>query len=479
MMPNAVPYPGFIGGTYRAQSLRASQEQTFNFYPEILGTDSGKNKAILLPTPGFTSWCVLPKGPNRGTFVDQGRMFAVGGDTVYEISMAGTPTPLGTVAYVDAKPVRWASNGRAGGQILIAASRNGYILDLTTNVVTLVRTANTDAVGFLGGYFIALDAVNTRFEWSDLFDGTVWPGLNVYVRSNKSDPWVDLRVVGSRLVLYGELSTDYWWHPENSSLNPFQPLAGGEIDHGSAAPDSFAEVAGSAIWLEQTGQGRGSVVMSTGVSVNPISNHALQHAIENYARIDDAVGSTYHIEGHTFYLLTFPSARVTWVWDTAVPGVWTNRGTWISEENDYDYSHPTFHQYAFDLHTVADRESAIIYRMDDSLYLDVDERPLRRTRRAPALSQGGRRGYYGYFALEVESGVAPLGVDPLVELRYSDNGGMTFQSAGFRSAGKMGEFNHLCEWFGLGSSEDRVFEVVMSEPAPYRITNAYLSSRNA
>jgi hypothetical protein len=66
-----------------------------------------------------------------------------------------------------------------------------------------------------------------------------------------------------------------------------------------------------------------------------------------------------------------------------------------------------------------------------------------------------------------------------VELRYSDNGGITFQSAGFRSAGKMGEFNHLCEWFGLGSSEDRVFEVVMSEPAPYRITNAYLSSRNA
>jgi hypothetical protein len=478
MVANPIPYPGFIGGSYRAQSLKAAQERTVNLMPQVMGTPSAKNGDILLSTPGVTPWCVLPKGPVRGTYEMDGRMFAVGGDTVYECFSNGTATARGTVAYVDPIPVTWADNGRAGGEILLSASNNGYVIDLTANTVTLVRAGGTRSVGFLGGYFLALNAQNTSFHWSALFDGTTWPGANVYVRSNRPDPWVFMQVVSERVFLQGTESSDYWWST-GQSLTPFQPVPGGTIDHGTAAGDSLAVVGGNAVWLAATGNGKGQVMQAQGLAPRPIGNHALSFALENYGRIDDAVGATYEEEGHTFYLLTLPSARITWAWDVTVPSAWCERGTWISEENDYDYWHPTFHSYAFGMHLVGDRETSTIYRQALTLYTDVDGRPIRRVRRAPALSQGGRRAYYGYFGLEMETGKAPLGLDPKVELRYSDDGGETFRSAGFRSAGKTGKFTLEVGWHGLGEATDRVFEVVMADAIPYRLTNAFLSSRNA
>jgi hypothetical protein len=476
MIRSAVPYPGFIGASHRAKSLRASQERTINLYPQFQATDQGKNAVILLSTPGVTSWATLPTSPFRGGHLVDGRLFVAAGAVLYEVHSNQTYTAIGAIAYTDGLPVTFADNGVAGGQLLIAASGNGYVVNLSTNALTLERTGNTRMVEFLEGYFIALDAANSKFEWSELFDGTSWPGTNFFIRSNRSDPWCSMRVLNERLVLFGDKTSDTYW-AGGTYPNVFQPLEGGTMEEGIAAADSVVELGGSAIWLAQNGNGVGGVVMTPGASPREISHHALRTAIEGYARIDDAVGSVYESEGHQFYLLTFPSARVTWVYDLKVPGAWCERGTWISEENDYDYWRPTFHQYAFGLHLVGDRTSGVIYRMADNLYSDVDDRVIRRARRAPALSQGGRDVYYGYFGLEAEAGVAPPGVDPLVELRISDNGGNTFSGA--KSIRAQGELTARAEWYGLGKSDDRVFEVVMASRAPYRLTNAFLSVRNA
>ncbi|MBA3578925.1 MAG: hypothetical protein H0W42_02970 [Gemmatimonadaceae bacterium] len=478
MIQTARPYPGFIGASHVSQAQQASQERTINLFPEVQATEFGKNQAILIGTPGVTTWATLPTSPIRGSFEEQGRYFVAAGDTLYEVFSNTSAVPRGTLAYTDGVPVDFAGSGLAGGQLLIRASRNAYVLSLDTNVLTLVRTGNTDAIGYLGGYFLALDATATKFEWSELFDGTVWPALNFYVRTNRSDPWVTMHVMDERVVLLGSETSDTYW-AGGVYPNIFQPLPGGTFETGIAASHSVATVGGARVWLAQSGDGLQGVVRSSGTAVENISHHALQHAIAGYARVDDAIGQSYQHEGHTFYLLTFPSARVTWAWDVAVPGVWCERGTWIAEDADYDYWHPTYHQQMFGLHLAGDRESGTIYRVSSQFFLDVGGRPIRRVRRAPALSHNGRRIYYSYFALQVDAGVAPLGVTPLVELRVSDNSGKTFQSLGTRSAGKQGEFDAVCEWYGLGHATDRVFEAVTAAAGPVRWINALMATRNA
>lgn len=476
MIAGAIPHPGFIGASYRAQALTASQERTVNLYPQMLrGTPSGKNQAILLSTPGYQSWVQLPKAPIRGTYYEAGRYFVGAGDRLYEVFANGSYVERGTILYNDANPLTWGRHDVNGGELVVGASGNAHRLKLDTNEWSTVLTGDVTQVGFLGSYFVALYSSLNLYRWSDLFDATTWPGDFVFQRSNRSDPWKSLAIVDERLFLFGESTSDVHW-PGGAYPSVFQPLPGGTLGYGTGARDSAVDVGGRLIWLASSGDGKGMVMATEGLSPAPIGHHALQHAIEKYQRTDDAIGSTYEMEGHNFYLLTFPSARVTWAWDVTVPGAWCERGTWIHEENDFDYLHPTFHEYAFNMHLVGDRESATIYRMSPDYFLDVDGRPIRRVRRAPGLTQMNQMVHYTYFALEAEAGVAPLGVDPLVELRISDNAGRTFYSVGAKSLGRQGEYTQIAEWHGLGMAVDRVFEVSFAAAAPLRLTNAFIGT---
>jgi PKD repeat protein len=74
-------------------------------------------------------------------------------------------------------------------------------------------------------------------------------------------------------------------------------------------------------------------------------------------------------------------------------------------------------------------------------------------------------------------GMGTPGEDPQVMLRISNDGGKTFISEQWRSAGKAGEYLARVEWNRLGAARRRVFEVVVTDPIPWRLTGAYLKLR--
>lgn len=65
---------------------------------------------------------------------------------------------------------------------------------------------------------------------------------------------------------------------------------------------------------------------------------------------------------------------------------------------------------------------------------------------------------------------------PEVVLNWSDDGGHTFKGNRKASAGKAGEFKQRVIWRMLGRSRDRVYEIVCTDPVPYRIVDAYLEA---
>jgi hypothetical protein len=70
----------------------------------------------------------------------------------------------------------------------------------------------------------------------------------------------------------------------------------------------------------------------------PVSSLELDTAIAGYQRtasITDAEALSFQLLGHTFYVLRFPSANATWLYDLTTD-MWTEAGTWNSAKGDYD-----------------------------------------------------------------------------------------------------------------------------------------------
>jgi hypothetical protein len=93
-------------------------------------------------------------------------------------------------------------------------------------------------------------------------------------------------------------------------------------------------------------------------------------AINSYDRIDDAIADTFQMLGHIFYVLTFPSAGRTWVYDFSTQN-WVEWLTWLPNTNEYVAWRPLHHAFAFDRHLVLDRSAEHVYETSHELTTDV------------------------------------------------------------------------------------------------------------
>jgi hypothetical protein len=472
-------YPHFIGGSHTVQSPIADGQRTVNWYVERQQLPGGKSQMALYPTPGVETLATATTASGRGHFYQDGREFAVIGTTFYEIGSTGTLTSRGTVA-IDDNPATISSNGDGGGEVFITSGNNGYVFTLATNLLTQVRTGATTIGGQIDGYFVVLDAATSTLFISDLLDGTTWDPTQFAQRSSQSDPWVSMAVLPPYIWLLGEQTSDVWYNAGTFPF-PFAPHPSGRIDYGCAAAFSPEIVAGSVIWLAQTADGMGQVVRAGGFTPQVISTYAVQVALDSFSTLSDAIGDTYQDLGHSFYLLYFPTASATWVFD-ATESLWHERGTWISEDAIYEAWRPLYHAFAFGEHRMLDRASGKVFRMASDLGFDADARPLRRLRRPPSLWADNERLFVSLFAIDLEPGLGLAtgqGSDPQMMLRISRDGGKTWGSERWRSAGAIGKYETRTQWVRCGSARHWVPEVVVSDPIPWRLTGARVEVKGA
>lgn len=475
-------YPGFIGPSYVSQSLIADAEQTINFYTEILQAEAAKNRMALYPTPGFQDYASTSLSPIRGMFYQNGRMFAVIGFEFVEVA-GGVITLLGTVDS-DNKPATISSSGDGGNQLFITSGGSGYIFDLVSSVFTHIVGLQATQGGFLDGFFLALDTVNSTLRISNYFQGLTWDPTQFRVRGLAADRWTGMIVIQSTIFLFGTQTYEVWQNTGAAPF-PFGPILGYFFAEGLGARFSLSRLGDFPAWLSLNDQGAGRVFVAQGYAPVPISNHAVENAIQGYARMgldtSDAVSFTYQEDGHEFYCLTFPTVDTTWVYDRSTQQ-WHQRLIWVDDglvPAHWEAWRPLYHVYAFGKHLVGDRLLGKIYEMGLQLFLDVGGVPLRRLRRAPAVASGMSRVFFPRFELDMQVGIGlstGQGSDPQVMMRTSNDGGLTFGSERRRSAGKQGKYLTHVYWNKCGQALDgrRVFEVNVSDPVPWRLINAYL-----
>ena len=469
---------GFVDGAYETQSRVMAGERCVNLFPARV-QQGGKVRSALLPTPGFSTFATMTQPNGRGIFAHDGRLFAVFGNTLSELSSAGVETALGTVA-VDGNPATFDTNGDAGNELLVSSGGSGYLFTLNTSVFSTPLSSGSTQVGQVDGFFISLNAGTSTWRISDSLDGTTWSALNVAQRTSASDPWIAMMVARGEVYLFGDKTGDVWYNAGLPTF-PFAARPEGFFQCGIASAFSLASYMGSVAWLGRTHAGGPGVYVMDGYSPLKISDEALDVLIQQFedaVGIDDALGWSYSREGHDFYVLSFPSANRTFTYDGAVKK-WHERGYWDQAAGDYTEYRGVFHANCFGKNLVCDPVSNRIYALSSTTYTDAGGDELRRMRRTPHTSAENRRNYFGAVELECDRGVgnanAP-GEDPLVGLRYSNDGGVTWGDSRTRQIGARGNSTTRVRWENCGSGRDRVWEIWQTDPNPARWFDLYVDA---
>lgn len=472
-------YPGFVGGSYPAQSWNADNEHTVNMFIERNESPGATGDLTLYPFPGLTLLGTSATGRGRAHFAESGREWAVFGTDFGEISEEGTFTSKGTVA-IDANPATISSNGDGGGQLLIVSGDNAYSYDIATAVLTAIAAlAGKATMGkYLDGYGLVLDSATSTLYISALLDFTSWAtGTDFAQRSAASDQWVSMEVIGIYIALLGEKTSEFWYDAGGASFPFSKHPSGGPIPHGIVGAFTAAVGEGSLFWLAQSSIGKNYAVQATGFTPQVISDFPRQRIFATYVHANRAVADLKNWNGHTFYKITFPDSDISWAYDLA-SSKWVQDGPWIAERSVFAASRTRFPVVAFGQHRVLDSSTGSIYKIDAASHTDVDSRPLVCERTAPALVAENELIFYAAMELDIEVGVGLVtgqGSEPRVMLQYSNDGGNTWSAELWRSLGKVGEYLTRVRWEALGSARRRVFRVRISDPVRFGIVGAYLT----
>ena len=498
-----------LGGSYVARSINAADNRMVNLFPEAVPEGSGgKEAGFLLRCPGLRLLATVGTGPIRGLWVTNGIAYIVSGSQFYSMTTSYVATLRGTVSGTG--PVSMADNGT---QIFIACNPLSYIYNVSTLVfaqITDVDFPGAGSVGYLDGYFVFNEPNTQKFWVTSLLDGTSVDPLDFASAEGYPDDVVALIVDHREIFLFGNTSVEVWYDAGTPDF-PLARIQGAFMEVGCEAAYSVAKLDNSVFWLGSDARGRGIVYRANGYTPARLSTNAVEYAIQSYGNITDAIGYTYQQDGHPFYVLIFPSAEATWVYDVSTQ-LWHERAGF---ENGLFVRHRSNCQMSFnDEVVVGDYEDGRIYAFDLDVYVDdtQTQKWLRSWRALPTGQNNLKRTAHHSLQLDAETGVglsvtpdydaenlitesgdylmtesgdyltttsyfgAP-GYNPQVMLRWSDDAGHTWSNEHWNSMGKIGSYGTRTIWRRLGMTEkirDRVYEVSGTDPVKIAIMGAEL-----
>ena len=458
-----VRWPNFAGGTVLARSPLAADELTINLWPCTIPTPTGKSQRVLYGCPGSVLEADLGTGqPVRGLFDENGRTFAVSGDGFFERSAPGLWVRRGSVA-LDTRPATLGTNGLNGLQVLIVSGGRGYIFRLDTNAFAAISDADFPpnvimTGGYLDGYFLIQTAGGT-FYISALADGSSWDAADVASRTQGSATWVSLLIATPHVYLWSLRDGEIWYNSGAADF-PLAPVPEVFLHVGIAAPFSAALVDGKVCWLGTSREGGRQVFVAQQFQAVPVSD-PIAVALERYTHVEDAIGWGEVYDGHPFYVVTFPTEQVTWVYDLK-EDAWHQRGFW--SQGIFEAQRGRCHCVTEDgTHLVGSRIDGTIYRQSLELYDDAGA-DLRWLRQPPRIWNEGKRLFHRGLELHTEPGIGGQGVEPAIDLEWSNDGGKTFGSVHPAGLGKDGAYGTRVTWPPLGASRDRVYRFSGSAP---------------
>lgn len=459
----------FVGGSNTARSVDAANERTVNGYLEMAKQGDGTTRPVALyGMPGLVLRTILEASGHRGAIESNGFAYFVSGSHIYRMASDFSVVDCGGIG-TNAGRVGIATNGV---EVLVVDGANGWLVTgtLLSQIIDPDFPNGVTGAAAIDTYFIVFGDGSQKFYWSENpLSGVAWNGLDFASAEGSPDDIVGGVVDHRQLWFIGGDSGEVFDNTGNPD-QPFQRSGSTFIEQGTASAWTVKSFDNTVVWLSRNKDGQGIFLRTQGGSPVRFSTHAVETAMAGYSTIDDAFAWVFQMHGHTFYVVSFPTADATWFFDAA-SGEWFE-WSWRDPLTNQDHRHRiASHVFLAGKHLVGDWQDGSVYTLEMGAFTDngVLIRLLRRTQTLSDV----KRLFFGQLLVDMETGVANDACpDPQVMLRYSDDAGRNWSTVRTASLGKIGEFGRRVRFGPSGSGRNRVWELSITDPVKRAIFGA-------
>ena len=270
------------------------------------------------------------------------------------------------------------------------------------------------------------------------------------------------------ILLFGGNTIEPWGSTGGSDF-PFSPIKGSVSEIGLAARWSVQKFDSGVAFLGKNLQGQVQVYRLDGYVPRVISSQEIDSHINGYGTVSDATSMSFMDRGHPLYIINFPSAGKSWMYDAST-NMWSPRESGLAGDR---YHGEMAIDYINKIR-IADYSDGSICTLDATAY----------TENGTAIAREiiGKHFFADYnrvivdeLRVDFETGVglnSGQGSNPQAMLSISKNNGHTFGTELWVSIGAIGAYFARAVWRRLGMGRDWVFKIRVTDPVPVVITGA-------
>lgn len=438
-----------------------SQGRLINAYVEPL--EGGEGVYVRRRVPGLVEAASDDGalGPVRGFHFVSNALLIAQGEKLCKIAADGTRSVLGDLPGTG--PVTIASNNKAPiPDILCVTSVGVYSLTVTSAPASFVDAdlPQPNSVCFIDGYFI-MTLRDGRIFASGL-NATTFSGVDFAKAEAKAGGLYRGVVFGQQLYLMGPNATEVWYNAANPVGFPFTRAS--VISVGLISPTAVAGMEdGFGLALIWVGSDRRVWQLAGGYTPQPIATPDVARSLGAIGDAADISALIFTTGEHACCAIAGPD--FTWVYDLST-NYWHERQSYGRANWRASMSVKAFGSWF-----AGDRDTAQIHRVTESAQEESGEPLIWRLRTKPAAAFPRRvhihRAEFGFVVGQgLVTGREPVETDPIVRIRYSDDGGNTFSQPIERSLGKHAKFDAriVVNRLGLTGPFGRVYELEVSDP---------------
>lgn len=485
------------------------REQCENLFLEYSQSGSAKAAYYYLGIPGLrrirAASSAAGSAPCRGSIrTSAGVAYFVNGRSFYSINSAGVATGIGALSTA-AGPVRMAENGK---QIILVDGLKGYIYDMLGGTFATITDEYFPGGATTGGtapthvqcintYFLVNAPGTNLYYWSNPYYGNddgndytnatangYWTPLRTGTKIGRPDNVIGISQAQGYLWLFGRNSIEVHYDTGDSAGQQWVRYTNALIDLGCSAAGSIANWETQIFWLGADPTGTIGVFTNDGMTPKKVSVRGIEQMIEVMGDPSDCIGSVYTQAGHTFYLMWFPSAGQTMVYDVNTTK-WHVRTHLNSATGRTEAWHGIYPIAAYGLNLFGDMSSDAIYAAD-MLYFQNDNPTgagvnyIRAVKTVPIVFSNGVRVRHNGVQPMFQQGVGTItglepgtsttdpmqafGRYPKCVIAYSDDGGVRYSNELDAPLGALGETTTRTIIRRLGLSRNRVYRFTITDP---------------
>lgn len=475
----------FVGETAVSRSVSVNNQATVNFM-QAVKSRGAKSTYVLEPAPGLVDRAALGNGPIRSSKMVSSVIRGAGKELygVYGTKLMAQTVSSGNIEIgtLDSNPGR-VHMARGRNYIAMVDGVSGYTYNGTTfaKITSLDFPGNFVPAGkpthmdYIDGFFVVNDANTDNFYISGLEDPTSWNALDFEAASVAPDNALAHIATESLLWIFGEETGQAYYNNGDPDF-PYEIILSATQDVGILAPDSLAKSDAGIFFLGTTPEGGRFVYRINGQAGRIITNDEQENFLLSVTDPTDAYGFIYQQGGKSFYVLQLsatsgddPRPSSTLIYNIKA-------GSWESRElQDGSAWRAGGHGILGGKNIVGSRLQARNLELDLNNYTDAGEEMVR-IRRSLIYHKDNHLMEWWALVIDVQGGVGTQsgqGIDPVILMRYSDDGGQTWSSYLVGKIGKIGDTMRRVVFHNLGQGRNRVFEIRISDPVPITIIGAY------